>query len=145
MKVGRKTQYGLLIVLYLGRTGRATVEVMAQSLSLSQNFLEQVARNLRQAGIIQAIRGPGGGYELIGSPTLGAVMAATSVPPPMSREETESLMRGTQDHRALAAIVGDLSAQLGIALRLSLTEKAQQLNAQEEAQLDAVKKGAMVQ
>lgn len=76
MKLNQKTIYALLFVLYLGRTGRANTYTVAQSMGLSTNFLEQVARTLRVGGVVKSIRGPGGGYELLGDPSYGQVLAA---------------------------------------------------------------------
>lgn len=64
MKLTKKVQYGLLLTTYLARNGFSNLQNAASKLGLSVHFLEQVARNLRQAGIIGVKRGPGGGYEL---------------------------------------------------------------------------------
>lgn len=76
MRVNKDVEYGLLLGFYLARAGRGTLETVALNLGLSVAFLGQVARKLRQAGVIKSVRGPGGGYELNLSSTLLDVFQA---------------------------------------------------------------------
>lgn len=64
MRINKDVQYAMLFVLYTKRVGRATVEGAAKNLKISKSFLEQITRKLRMGGLIKAIKGPGGGYEL---------------------------------------------------------------------------------
>ncbi len=78
MRLNKKLQLGLLLTLYLSRSGKTTIESAAKGLKVSQPFLEQVARDLRLSGVIRSIRGAGGGYELVGEPLVADVFKALS-------------------------------------------------------------------
>ena len=45
-----------------------TTEEIATGLGLSSSYTESILKELREAGLIRAHRGPGGGYQLRGSP-----------------------------------------------------------------------------
>jgi hypothetical protein len=74
MKLNKKQHNGLLLVLYIARAGRCTLTEASEQLGLTEPFLRQIANTLRFSGIIHAVRGPGGGYELVGEPTIGQVL-----------------------------------------------------------------------
>jgi Rrf2 family protein len=107
MKITKKMQYGLLLVLYLTRSGRSTVETVATELSISLSFLEQIANTLRKANVLLSVRGPAGGYEIIGDPTVIAVLkplqGAISYPGYSISKSSEkralgNLLRGINDY-----------------------------------------------
>ena len=53
---------------------------ISQRQNISLSYLEQIFSNLRKAGIVRSIKGPGGGYVLKKSPqetTISEVIAAT--------------------------------------------------------------------
>lgn len=108
MRINRRLQYGLLLVFYLSRSGRSTTEIASQNLSVSKYFLEQVARDLRIAGVIKSIRGPYGGYELVGEPEVSQVLHALQQFTFFSPQELANYRRGELEHRALARLVDDL-------------------------------------
>lgn len=145
MRLGKKVQYALLFVLYLARSGRARTTDAAVNLQLSVHFLEQVARKLRQAGIIKSVRGPGGGYELVGDVSIGTVLDAMKVQPLITQDETEALQRGNAEHRALAEIVGKMSFNLSKALSAPVVGTQTSLAKAEGAQLDSLGSNPTVQ
>jgi DNA-binding IscR family transcriptional regulator len=139
MRIGKRGEYALLFTLYVARAGRATVSSAAKSLALSPSFLEQVARNLRMADILKVVRGPGGGYELIGTPTIGGVLKAVGVGQLMSVSDTVHNARSPMtEHRALAHIVGGISWKLNEAMRVPITEAGAQLVRSEVEQMNSV-------
>lgn len=81
MKLTKKGQYALLFTLFLQRSGLARTQDAATALNVSQNFIEQIARHLRNAGIISVKRGPGGGYQIAANtlPTIGCVLDAVGI------------------------------------------------------------------
>lgn len=99
MKLNQKIQYGLLFGLYLSRAGRANVEDIAEQLGLSKAMLEQVAAKLRRDNVVKSIRGPGGGYELIGDPSAKDFFDALE---PVRLLKNKNNYLKTQEHRALA-------------------------------------------
>lgn len=63
----KKTDYGVELMIELARLSRqgpVSLRKIANSLGLSFKFLEQVAIPLREAGLIEAREGKGGGYRL---------------------------------------------------------------------------------
>lgn len=118
MKLGKKAQYAILLVLYLARTGRARTVDAAESLSLSSHFLEQVARKLRQAGIIKSVRGPGGGYELLINPSVGQILESVSVQPVLTPSESAfCATSNSPEYRLLGEIAGNISKAISNELK----------------------------
>ncbi len=76
MKLTKKVQYGILLVNDILTKGRTSIAETAKSMSLPTPFLEQISRQLRVAGILKATKGPGGGYDVVGEPTLLDVTVA---------------------------------------------------------------------
>jgi len=112
MRIGRKLQYGMLFAIYLSRSGRSTIDVISKNLRVPKSFLEQIAREMRIAGILKSIRGPNGGYELIEGTTVGGVFAALNEITLLSPQEMTCYKRGEIEHRALGAMVRDMAFAL---------------------------------
>ncbi|WP_077327151.1 cysteine metabolism transcriptional regulator CymR [Virgibacillus siamensis] len=71
MKISTKGRYGLTIMIELARTygnGPMSLKAIAQEKNLSEHYLEQLAAPLRNAGLINSIRGAYGGYVLAKKP-----------------------------------------------------------------------------
>jgi Rrf2 family iron-sulfur cluster assembly transcriptional regulator len=69
MKLSTKGRYGLRAVIDLAmncedKSGTASIQSIAQRQGISENYLEQLMRLLKKAGIIDSVRGAGGGYKL---------------------------------------------------------------------------------
>lgn len=47
-----------------GAGGAVALPQMSQRLSVSLSYLQQIVADLRRCGLLQAVRGPGGGYRL---------------------------------------------------------------------------------
>ena len=70
MKLTKKVELGIKAVTVLKtRSEPVRVEDLAKEIGTTMNFLEQIMRNLRRAGIAESIRGPGGGFVLSKTPT----------------------------------------------------------------------------
>lgn len=67
MILNSRTQYGILVIKEL-KNAEVSQTIKLQDISdkynISIHFLEQVARDLRLAGLILSRKGPGGGYFL---------------------------------------------------------------------------------
>ena len=79
--VSQTSQYALRAVLFLASTGGGPV--VAQDISdttgVPKGYLHKILRRLGKAGILQAHRGVGGGYELVGKPcdlSVGQILKA---------------------------------------------------------------------
>ncbi|MDO4593888.1 MAG: Rrf2 family transcriptional regulator [Tissierellia bacterium] len=80
MKLSTRGRYGLRACYYLAENyyeGYTSVSDIAKELSLSENYLEQLIRILKQNDIIASIRGAKGGYRLNKKPsdiTVGEIL-----------------------------------------------------------------------
>jgi Rrf2 family iron-sulfur cluster assembly transcriptional regulator len=67
MQLGTKGRYAVMAMADLARheRGRAvTLADIAARQEISLHYLEQLFARLRRAGLVQSVRGPGGGYRL---------------------------------------------------------------------------------
>lgn len=82
MRVTTFTDYTLRVLMYLAiEPGRlATIPEIAAAYGISENHLMKVAYRLAQTGVVESIRGKGGGVRLAKRPQdirLGAVIRAS--------------------------------------------------------------------
>ncbi len=67
MRLTTKGRYAVTAMIDLAFHGRdkiVTLNDIAARQSISVSYLEQLFARLRKAGIVQGVRGPGGGYQL---------------------------------------------------------------------------------
>lgn len=91
MQLSSKGRYAVMAMADLATAGDGIVVSLAaisarQHISLP--YLEQLFAKLRRAGLVESVRGPGGGYRLAataGNITLAEVMAAVDEPVKMTR------------------------------------------------------------
>lgn len=87
MKLSTKGRYAVTALADLalrsegapGGAGRVSLAEIAERQSLSLAYLEQLFARLRRAGLVESVRGPGGGYRLARGPeaiNVAEVMAA---------------------------------------------------------------------
>lgn len=80
MKITSQEEYGLRCLLRLARAGNGqslTIPEVASAEGLSTAYVAKLLAVLRQAGLIDSVRGRAGGYRLIAAPDeihLGAVL-----------------------------------------------------------------------
>jgi Rrf2 family cysteine metabolism transcriptional repressor len=81
LRLSTKGRYGVLAVSRLARTfgsGPVSIKSIAREEHIPKRYLEQLMIRLRRNGLLESIRGPGGGYTLARSPdqiSLGEVIA----------------------------------------------------------------------
>lgn len=71
MKISRKGEYALRAMICLSlnfKKGLVSIREIADRENIPKKFLEQILIELKKAGILESIRGAGGGYRLIKSP-----------------------------------------------------------------------------
>lgn len=84
--VTQKSQYALRAVFELGKrrgAGPTRIEQVAKAQGIPQRFLEVVLNELKNAGIVEARRGPRGGYQLARDPrdiTVGDIIESCQGP-----------------------------------------------------------------
>jgi DNA-binding IscR family transcriptional regulator len=65
LKLNRNIEVALQAAEFLkGKTKPVRLQDVAEAIGTTDNFIEQVARKLRVAGILTSVRGPGGGHLL---------------------------------------------------------------------------------
>jgi Rrf2 family iron-sulfur cluster assembly transcriptional regulator len=71
MRFTTQAEYGLICSLHLARFGErgpVAAREMAERENLPADYTEKILRRLRQAGIVTAVRGVSGGFELARDP-----------------------------------------------------------------------------
>jgi len=67
MKLSTRGRYAVMAMVDLaqkGAEGPVTLADIAERQSISLSYLEQLFAKLRRAGLVESVRGPGGGYRL---------------------------------------------------------------------------------
>ncbi|MCL2350189.1 MAG: Rrf2 family transcriptional regulator [Defluviitaleaceae bacterium] len=81
MKISTKGRYGLKAVVDIAHFGRdvrcVSLNAVSERQGISENYLEQIVAPLKKAGVLNSVRGAGGGYYLAKPPqdlTVGDVL-----------------------------------------------------------------------
>jgi len=72
LKLSTKGQYGVRAMFEVAKNygrGTTTIKEIAERQDVSVSYLEQLLNKLRRAGIIESVKGPGGGYVLEREPS----------------------------------------------------------------------------
>ncbi len=67
LRLSTKGQYGVRAMYEIARAGSVgpvTIRQISERQNVSVSYLEQILNTLRKSGIIQSVKGPGGGYML---------------------------------------------------------------------------------
>lgn len=64
MKLTKELQYGFMASLYLSTVNQAKVSELSAYVGTSEDFMQQIMRKFRLAGIITTKKGPGGGVAI---------------------------------------------------------------------------------
>ncbi len=116
MKLGTKGRYAVMALADIAQAGDSRPVVLAdiagrQDISLS--YLEQLFSRLRQSGIVESVRGPGGGYRLARPAAeipLAAVILAVDEPVETTRCAPASRLGCT--HKTARCVTHDLWVSL---------------------------------
>lgn len=97
MQLSSKGRYAVMAMADLARNsdgGVVPLAAIAERQKLSLTYLEQLFAKLRRAGLVDSMRGPGGGYRLASEAhdiTIAAVMMAVEEPVKMTRCHAEGI------------------------------------------------------
>ncbi len=113
MKLQKATTFALIAVLELAADPQAQPSVLeiAEKHGISAHHLAKVLRDLGRAGIVDAVRGVGGGYRFIGNPKRLTLMdiidlfeparaARAATPGPEAAQALQRVMDEIDDHAA---------------------------------------------
>lgn len=71
MRVTKWGEYGILCAIHLGKSDAAApvgAEDIAKAHQIPLHYTQQILQRLRKGGVIESVRGPGGGYRLARDP-----------------------------------------------------------------------------
>lgn len=72
MQISTKGRYGLRLMIELAaarsRGGTVQIETLVKSQEVSPAYVHNILNTLKKTGLVQAVRGPGGGYSLAKAP-----------------------------------------------------------------------------
>ena len=104
MRLTTKGRYGLRAMFELAQDfgqGPVAIKTISERQHLSTHYLEQLLAKLRKDGLIESVRGPGGGYILTKKPadiSVGDVVRTLEGPIAMAKCIDESLMSEPCEH-----------------------------------------------
>jgi Rrf2 family protein len=100
MKLSKKARYGLRALCHVANRGHATVQTIAHTQTIPTRYLEEIIRELRQAGFVVGKRGPRGGYRLARPASeieLGDIISALSIEPGGTGASSDAVVRVVED------------------------------------------------
>lgn len=117
MKLSSKSQYAIqaMLKLAINFNGEAvTLTEIASKQKISLSYLEQLFSNLKKAGLVQGVRGPGGGYLLNMSPNKITIADIIASMEPAKEDSSENYEANTKaDDDCLTELIwSELSEQL---------------------------------
>jgi len=86
LKLSTKGQYGVRAMFEVARNygkGTTTIKEISERQDVSVSYLEQLLNRLRRAGLVDSVKGPGGGYVLTREPaqvTIGDILRVLEGP-----------------------------------------------------------------
>jgi Rrf2 family iron-sulfur cluster assembly transcriptional regulator len=93
MRLGTKGRYAVMAMADLARHGRdraVSLAEIANRQEISLAYLEQLFAALRRQGLVQSVRGPGGGYRLArGSSAINVAEVVLAVDEPLTATRCE--------------------------------------------------------
>jgi Rrf2 family transcriptional regulator, iron-sulfur cluster assembly transcription factor len=98
MLLSTKGRYAVMAIVEVAKQGGTkplSLGDISERLELSLPYLEQLFMKLRRNGLVQSVRGPGGGYVLGRDAdviSIGEIMAAVDEPVKMTRCEGEGMV-----------------------------------------------------
>ena len=99
MKLSTKGRYAMVALVDLAEAPDGALVSLAEvsrRQNVSQAYLEQLFVKLRRAGLVESVRGPGGGYRLARSSDairMASADRASRYPPPGPRTDSTSPAR----------------------------------------------------
>ncbi len=112
MKLQKATQYGLYAVLELARdpSHQLSATHIADIYGISSNHLAKVLRDLGRAGLVDSVRGAGGGYRFSGNSKRTTLMDVINIFEEIGSDSTAAADPGdaTDIGCALLLVLGEI-------------------------------------
>ena len=140
MRISAKARYGLATMIYFATRYpyqlKFTVAEVSETLKISKIYLEQVFTQLRVAGLVQATKGPPGGYSLTRQPQeitcfdiLSAAETSLFDPTPATVSESASYIETAMSGEVFEALDLHVRSTLEAITLQDLADKANANNA----------------
>ena len=112
MRLQKATQYGLYAILELARDPSRQLSAMdiADKFNISSNHLAKVLRDLGRAGLVDSVRGAGGGYRFCNNSKRVTLMDVINIFENIGSEDHTSHELGDQTDigRALCSVRNEI-------------------------------------
>jgi Rrf2 family protein len=112
MRLQKSTQFGLYAVLELARNPERQLSALdiANLYGISSHHLAKVLRDLGRAGLVDAVRGAGGGYTFSGNARRTTLMDIINIFEDIGSDETVSRVQGGYEgvQPALQLVLGEI-------------------------------------
>lgn len=139
MRFNKREQNAILLCLYLSRSGRSNTKTISLNLGIQLNFLERIAWQLRQGGILVSKKGPGGGHSLSrDNITIKEIFQALNTPLHTKVEEAKRLSIGTTEQRAFLKFHRNFTSEISGFLNIKLSDIIKNSVSHELSQLDSL-------
>lgn len=120
MKLGTKGRYAVMALADLAGIGEGrpvALADIAERQDISVSYLEQLFAKMRQSGLVESVRGPGGGYRLAQTPARTSIAAIIlAVDEPIETTRCDPAARLGCTHKTARCATHDL----WVALRLHI-------------------------
>jgi len=132
IKISRKTDYSVRVLIALARNGNETLSAreLSETMQIPYRFLEQVIRGLRQGGFIKSYRGFKGGYQLSRTPQdislleiVEAVHGPIELTPCLEEPSACNLIKDCAAHEVWLQVDRNIRQSLGSVTLDKLTSK----------------------
>ena len=112
MRLQKSTQFGLYAVLELARNPERQLSALdiADLYGISSHHLAKVLRDLGRAGLVDAVRGAGGGYTFSGNARRTTLMDIINIFEDIGSDETVERVQGGYEgvQPALQLVLGEI-------------------------------------
>ena len=129
MKLTSKGTYALRALLDLVHNSNGSpvrIKDISERQGISQYYLEQLFTRLRRSGVVDSVRGPGGGYVLAGAPssvTVGQVFSSVGELFSYNlKKETAEGVSLTQESAATGRFFGEIDSAITDKLATTLDQ-----------------------
>lgn len=114
MQLSTKARYGLAVAVRIAQSGEQVISAqkLAQELSLSKIYLEQILARLKSHRLVETLKGPTGGYRIPASGQITVYDLLSALEPELFFEEERELADERLRHTLNTLVYGPVANQL---------------------------------